>query len=90
MKKSCQRAGRVAGLKGGFCRGLQNCKEFHQVLVYQRFAVLQYPLQWLCSGFAVSIKPLIFNALQTSSKCLSLNDFAVLGGWVKGRVLSKG
>jgi hypothetical protein len=35
---------------------------------------------------------LIFNALQTSSKRLIFNAFMhlkVLGGWVKGRVLSK-
>jgi len=38
-------------------------------------------------------KPLIFNALQTSLKRLIFNAFShflVLGGWVKGRVLSKG
>jgi hypothetical protein len=35
---------------------------------------------------------LTFNALPTSSKCLIFNAFMhlkVLGGWVKGRVLSK-
>ncbi len=39
------------------------------------------------------INSLIFNALQTSSKCLCHNAFRhlkVLDGWVKGRVLSKG
>ena len=57
----------------------------------------------LCSGFAVNEKSLIFNALLTSSKCLSLNDFTHLYGvgrgvkqgirWfglVFGLVLSKG
>ena len=39
--------GWVSGV--GFCRGLQNCKEFHKVLDFQRFDALQYPLQWLCS-----------------------------------------
>jgi hypothetical protein len=39
------------------------------------------------------INSLIFNALQTSLKRLIFNGFThllVLGGWVKGRVLSKG
>jgi hypothetical protein len=39
------------------------------------------------------INSLIFNALQTSLKRLSFNAFTHLygaGGWVKGRVLSKG
>jgi hypothetical protein len=38
-----------AGLVGGFCSGLKNCKKISQVLDFQGFAVLQ----WLCSGFAV-------------------------------------
>jgi hypothetical protein len=37
----------------------------------------------------VAEKPLIFNDLPTSRKRLIFNGFAVLGGWVKGRVLSK-
>jgi hypothetical protein len=36
------------------------------------------------------INSLIFNALQTSLKRLIFNGFAVVGGRVKGRVLSKG
>jgi len=58
-----------------FCRGLQNCKEFHEVLDFQRFDALQYPLQCLCSAFAVLRKSLIFNALPTSRKCLIFNGF---------------
>jgi hypothetical protein len=41
-------------------------------------------------SFGVCLNSLIFNALPTSSKCLIFNGFRVLGGWVKGRVLSKG
>jgi len=50
-------------------------------------------LVWLWCGFGVNVKSLIFNALQTSLKRLIFNAFThllVLGGWVKGRVLSKG
>ena len=49
--------------------------------------------QWLFSGFSETEKCLIFNASQTSLKRLIFNAFThllVLGGWVKGRVLSKG
>ena len=47
----------------------------------------------LYGGFSETEKRLIFNASQTSSKCLIFNGFTHLfgaGGWVKGRVLSKG
>jgi len=79
--------GWVSGV--GFCRGLQNCKEFHKVLDFQRFNALQYPLQCLCSGFAVLRKSLIFNAFLTSRKRLSLNAFKHLCS-AEGGVLSKG
>ncbi len=78
VQKSCQVGGRVGGIV--FCSALQNCKEFHQVLDFQRFAVLQYPLQCLCSAFAVVLNSLTFNTFQTSLKPLIFNDFAVLGG----------
>jgi hypothetical protein len=63
------------------------------VLDFQRFGAFQYPFQWLFSGFSETKNSLIFNALQTSLKRLIFNAFThllVLGGWVKGRVLSKG
>jgi hypothetical protein len=58
------------------------------VLDFQRFGLLRC----LYGVFTETVKPLIFKALPTSSKPLSLKAFTyllVLGGWVKGRVLSK-
>jgi len=72
------------GFGVGFCSVLQNCKEFHKVLDFQRFDALQYPLQWLCSGFAVSEKRLIFNGFLTSHKSLIFNDFTHLCGAGRG------
>jgi hypothetical protein len=56
--------------------------------------ILHYSYAKACGRFLEQppVKPLIFKALPTSSKPLSLNAFThllVLGGWVKGRVLSK-
>jgi hypothetical protein len=59
------------------------------MLDFQQFTVLE----WLWSGFGVVLNSLIFNALPTSLKRLIFNGFMHLygaGGWVKGRVLSKG
>jgi hypothetical protein len=58
------------------------------VLDFQGFAVLQFSLQWLCSGFAETTKSLSFSALPTSRKYLFINaftHFAVLGGSRVGR-----
>jgi hypothetical protein len=66
------------------------------MLDFQRFAVLEFfwsgfgvslefcaLLQKTCDNRTnPRIKPLIFNALQTSLKCLSFNAFTVLGGFV--------
>jgi hypothetical protein len=65
---------------GQFSVKPKNRKEFHQVLDFQRFAFLRYPLRWLYGGFTVTVKPLIFNALQTSLKRLSFNAFTHLYG----------
>jgi len=68
-------------------------KEIHQVLDFQRFALFRNSFRILSASFPQCGKSLTFNALPTSSKCLSLNGFTHLydaGGWVKGRVLSKG
>jgi hypothetical protein len=82
--------GRVGGLGGWvFSANRKTEKNFSKCLIFNGLMFFGS----LFGGFSVAEKPLIFNALPTSRKRLSLNAFTHLygaGGWVKGRVLSKG
>jgi len=83
-------SGGLEGQKGHFSRNnRKTVKKLLKSLIFNDlpfYGAFTVPLR--C--FYGTVKPLIFNTLQTSSKCLIFNAFAVLGGWVKGRVLSKG
>ncbi len=63
------------GLVGWFFAKLKKRKEFYQVLDFQRFASFRNSFRKLFASFSQYMKPLIFNALLTSSKSLRDNAF---------------
>ena len=72
---------------------LNMLNENAQVLDFQRFDLFSKSFSIHLASFKQSLNSLIFNALLTSIKYLIFNDLSILngaGGWVKGRVLSKG
>jgi len=86
-----QRFAVLEWLWSGFGVALEWLWSKRQVLDFQRFDNIKQVLVFQLFAFTTP-NPLIFNALQTSLKCLIFNAFThllVLDGWVKGRVLSK-
>jgi hypothetical protein len=59
-------------------------KEIHQVLDFQGFASFRKFSASSPQAFRICVKALIFNASQTSNKCLIFNGFTHLYG--AGRV----
>ncbi len=77
LQKSCQLTDWSVGGWGSCleCLFVANHKTTKKSLKCLIFNGLMF-----CGSFVVAENSLTFNALQTSSKCLSLNAFAVLGG----------
>jgi len=94
LQKSCQGVG-WAGRGRFFCICGISGKKFLKCLIFKDLlysAIFPHPFRILSAGFPQCVKPLIFNALLDVSKCLFISGFtqrAMLGGWVKGRVLNK-